>query len=75
MQSIAAVAKEYTLLIRGPNLLNDCGNAGISSRRPIDCLTSLPEHLLVQIKIGMAVVELNNSERRSICHFLNLIAA
>jgi hypothetical protein len=54
-----------------PNLLDDCGNAGISARRTIDCLTTLPEHLLVQIKIGMTIVQLNDSQRRSICHNLH----
>ena len=49
-------------LFRSPNLLYECGNAGISSRRTIDCLTTLPEHLLVEIKIGVAVVQLHNGE-------------
>jgi hypothetical protein len=62
VESIAAVAKEYSLRVRGSNLLYDCGNAGIPSSRTIDCLTSLPEHLLMQIKIGMAIVELNDGE-------------
>src|SRR5450759_2820723 len=70
VEGIAAVAKERALLVRGPNLLYDCGNAGIPSRRTIDCLTTLPEHLLVWITIGMAIVQLNDSQRRSICHCL-----
>jgi len=47
MEGITAVAKQNTPLVRGPNLLDDCGNAGITSRRTIDCLITLPEHLLV----------------------------
>jgi hypothetical protein len=47
VESIAAIAKEHTLLIRGPNRLYECGNASIPSRRTIDCPTATPEHLLV----------------------------
>jgi hypothetical protein len=68
VESIAAIAKEYTLLVPGPNLLYECGNAGISSRRTIDCLTTQSEHLLVEIKIGVAVVQLHNGERISVFH-------
>ena len=47
MQRITAVAKQNMILPFSPNLLDDFGNAGISSRRAIGCLTTLPEQLLV----------------------------
>jgi hypothetical protein len=47
MEGITAVAKQNTPLAFSPNLLDECGNAGITSRRTIDCLTALPEHFLV----------------------------
>jgi hypothetical protein len=70
VEGIAAVAKERAPLVRGANLFYDCSNAGIPSRGTIDCLTTLPEHLLVQVTIGMAIVHLKDSQRCSICHFL-----
>jgi hypothetical protein len=62
VERIAAIAKEYTLLVCSPYLLYECSNPGIPSRETIDCLTTQSGHLPVEIKIGMAVVALNNGE-------------
>jgi hypothetical protein len=47
MQRITAVTKQNMILPFSPNLLDGYGNAGLSSRRTIGCLTTLPEYLLV----------------------------
>src|SRR5450830_350164 len=70
MEGITAVAKQNTPLTFSPNLLDKCGNAGITSRGTIDCLTTLPKHFLVSIKIRMAIVHLNDGQRRPIYHDL-----
>src|SRR5664280_3790296 len=70
MKSIAAVAKKNAPLPLSPNLFYNRGHACVTSGGTVYRMVALPEHLLVQIKIGMAIVQLNDSQRRSICHFL-----
>jgi hypothetical protein len=59
MESIAAVTKKNTSLALSPNLLYKRGDARVASCGTVYCVVALPEHLLMQIKIGMAVVYLN----------------
>jgi hypothetical protein len=62
MESVATIAKEHTFLVLGPNLFDECGNAGIPSHRMIRRLAALPKHLLMKIKISMAIVDLKDGQ-------------
>ena len=70
MEGITAVAKENTPLALSPNLFYERGDARVTSRGTVYRVVALPEHLLVQIKIGMAVVHLNDCKVFSAAHFL-----
>jgi hypothetical protein len=65
MQSVTAVAKE-TVFYFGPYTFYNCGNAGITSGQAVNSMVTLPEHLLVDIKISMSIVHLNDGEAGSV---------
>jgi hypothetical protein len=69
MKSIAAVAKENTCLALSPNLFHNRGNARVTPSGTVYRVVALPEHLLVQIKIGMAVVHLDDCKVLAPAHF------
>jgi hypothetical protein len=63
MKCVAAVTEQDTLRIFLPDLPDNGGDACVASRLAVDCPATLPEQLLVQAKIGVAVVHLHNCQR------------
>ena len=62
MQGVTTVSKKTIPLTFSPNLLYYGGNAGVSAGLAVFCVVILPKQFLVDIKVCMGVVHLNDGQ-------------